>query len=48
MTRKNQVFNANVMMWETMTSNVINQSIDVIVKFSAIVKIYKYRRLHKG
>jgi hypothetical protein len=33
---------------ETMTSSVISRPISVVVKFSAIIKIYKYRWCHEG
>jgi hypothetical protein len=50
MTRKDQIFIANVMvtnsMREMVVLNVINPSKGVTTKFSAIVKIHKYKRLH--
>ncbi len=52
MTRKDQVFVANVVvtnpMRETMVSSVISRSIGAIVELNAIIKICKYRRLHEG
>ncbi len=34
--------------WETMASNVISRPTNVIIELSAIVKIHKYKGLHKG
>jgi len=52
MTWEDQVFIANVVvinsMWETVVLNVISQPSNTIMKLSAIVNIYKYRRLHEG
>ncbi len=33
---------------EMVATNAINQLASVVVKLSAIVKIYEYRRLHEG
>jgi hypothetical protein len=50
MTCEDQVFVANVMVidltWEIVATSVINQPDGAIAELSAIVKIYKYRRLH--
>jgi ribonucleotide reductase beta subunit family protein with ferritin-like domain len=50
MTHEYKAFVANVMVtnltWETMATNVISQPASAIAEFSAIVKIYKYRRFH--
>jgi len=52
MTRKDQVFVANVMVIDltraTLASSVISPLVGAIVELSAIVKIHKYRRLQKG
>ncbi len=52
MIREDQVFVANVMiidlMQETVVMSVISQLACVVVKLSAIVKICKYKELHKG
>jgi hypothetical protein len=51
MTWEDQVFIANVvvisLMRETMALNVSSQPSSTITKLSAIVKIYKYKRLHE-
>jgi hypothetical protein len=50
MTRKDQVFIVNVVVinptWETVASSVISWIVGVVMEFSAIVKIRKYRELH--
>jgi hypothetical protein len=52
MTCEGQVFVANVVVidptQEVMATNVINQLTSVIVKFNAIAKIHKYKRLCEG
>jgi len=52
MTRKDQVFVANVMVIdsirETLASSVISPLVGAIVETSAIAKIHKYRRFQKG
>jgi hypothetical protein len=52
MTQEDQIFITNVVVIdltrETMVSNVIIQPTSVATKLSAIVKIYKYRKLHEG
>jgi hypothetical protein len=52
MTREDQVFVVDIVItnltWEMVAMNVISWPIGVIVKFSAIVKIHKYKRFHEG
>jgi hypothetical protein len=51
MTRKDQIFVANVMVTnstrEMVVLNVINRSVGIITKFNVILKIRKYKRLHE-
>jgi hypothetical protein len=52
MTRKDQIFVANVVLidltWETVITNVISQLVGAATKFNAITKIHKYKKLHEG
>jgi len=51
MTRKDQVFVTNVMVidltWKMVDSSGISKLANATAKFSTIVKIHKYRRLHE-
>jgi len=52
MIRENHVYVVNVVVinltWKTMTMNVISRPLSAVVKFNAIAKIHKYRRLHEA
>jgi hypothetical protein len=47
MTHEDQVYVVNVVVTKTVAMNVISRPLSAVVKFNAITKIHKYRRLHE-
>ncbi len=47
MTHEDQVYVVNVVVTKTVAMNVISRPLSAVVKFNAIAKIHKYRRLHE-